>query len=165
MEKKKIIEKRAEAHKRVRQLIEHVKLFAEPLKAMTKEQKSAAIAVGLFVDCLVSAKHPVIKMPKKDLELFAKELDDLCPGIGSATLSRGECLERTVAYLSAIDKCSEKGITEDECLDARARLGGTLICAMEKIEKMVKIIGQLHDLPNHLVPPPPPPPPQRIHIR
>ena len=138
--------------KQLNGLIKASEKLLEPLKDLDEEQTAALVALVYSTRLIMFAGRPAAKLDKRILARFKRAVDEICPPLGTISVSRDPCFEASVQYVQALKKCEDEGRSEEECFEA-GRYGAQAVgCTMEELEEMR---GKLRDMFGRIKPPRP----------
>ncbi len=141
--RQELLEARKSLEKNLNQVVDATSQLLEPLKGLSDEQRDAVVILGLMMQAIALAKRPPAKMSEDILVQFKEKIDEICPPLGKVAITKDPCFESTVSYLSALKKCQDEGLNEEECPDAWGYGGAAVMCAMKMVEEMKIEIGAM----------------------
>ncbi|UCC40309.1 MAG: hypothetical protein JSV96_02310 [Candidatus Aminicenantes bacterium] len=141
--REKLLELRASLEKSLKQVVGATGKLLEPLRGLSDEQRDSVVMLGLIMQGIALVKRPAARIGEDILVQFKQEIDGICPPLGEITISKDPCFEATVAYLTALKKCQDDGLSEEECPEAHGPGGAAVMCTMKKIDDMKREIGTM----------------------
>jgi hypothetical protein len=124
----------------------------EPLKGLDESQIAAVVTLGFAMRVVMLAGRPAAKIDRGILTQLEETIYEVCPPLGSISISRDPCLEASIQYAQALKECQDEGRDEDNCPEAWGYGGQTVMCAMKEVEEMKR---QIEDILGGMEPPRP----------
>ena len=92
-------------------------------------------------DVLARASNRSIQLDEALIKGFTTAVESICPDLEPVVIGSryaDPCMEWEVAYVTALAKCDDDGIAEEDCWDALGPMTRALQCTMDEIEGLKK---------------------------
>ncbi len=124
----------------------------EPLRKLHESQIAALVTFGHLMRIVQLAGRPSANIDEGTLDRLNGVIDEICPPLGRAGITKDPCFDASITYVSALKKCQEEDPPrdEDECFEAWGSGAQAVMCTMKALEEMK---GQIGDILGRLKPP------------
>jgi hypothetical protein len=142
---KDLIEKKRILEHELNYLVEITNNFVEPMKKLDEIQIAIMSILLWQVQSITRGSIVLGKRGEVILNQYIAKLSEICPDLPKIELIGDPCFDAEVGYVSALKKCRDEGIREEECDEANGYMGVLMDCAMAKIENLGTIIEKVRN--------------------
>ncbi|MCW4048417.1 MAG: hypothetical protein NWE89_01640 [Candidatus Bathyarchaeota archaeon] len=145
-DKRKLRELRVSLSKEIKAMVSATEAMVKPLKTLDKRQIAA---VNLFIlerDALMGALMEAGKLDAGLVREFSNAVVSICPDLEPVVVGSrfaDPCMDHHVAYATAMARCEEDGKSEDECDDAIGPGAAAVMCEMDQLLEIKRVMEDL----------------------